>query len=1299
MKRLLLITFAFWASLSFCQTGKFIPSDNFSSGLIASLCQDKYGFIWIATDHGLNRYDGYHFQTYLHDDNNPWSLRVNATVSLFNDSKGRLWIGTTHGLERYDEAANGFVHYQFPDSLEPRISQILELSDGRIMLGTAGYGAFLVDKDDQITAATGFVPPSRNHYFSRMHEDSKHRFWVTGSDDIIVMKSGNKIQTFKTKGEPRGIVEREGEIFIASARCIATYHNGQFSDCDIDLGELTEKDVIISCISKDAHDNIYVGTRGHGLYFIAKGSRRLQRYDASIPGTSLGSTTIRSILADQSGNLWLGLQRKGLALIPQRPLQFSNWSFEAQKVSLGAPITSVCEGDAGLIWCTVQGVGVFGFDAKGHIIAHPTAPDAVEFIFRDRQKRYWIGTDDGLYAYDPLTGNSHLKVNFVCDKYNDMTSDNAGNIYISTFSRGMCIYNPETGELRNYRNTGGEPGKKGHLCNDWILSMTVDRNGLIWMGTASGVSSYDPRSDSFLSQGWNQLLTGVICLSICELNNNDVAIGTDNGLYLYNHKSRQVTLFPGSEQLCNKMVNYIVQSNDGDLWCSTSMGIWHYENDKKSFIGYVNGNGLVAKEYLIGVGMHTDNDRIYLGHNDGFTVFSPKDIKDRQPTPAPLLLSAFYVSNQMVNTLTELNGVHVTDQAVPENSYFTVSYLDHTITMAFSQLTYDNPENLTYEYRINNGKWIRNPEGKNDFTLSHLQPGSYRITVRALQGNLYTPEKVIVVTVRPPWYRSLLAYFIYAVLLLTLGLFIFRTYQRHANEQLNEEKMKFLINATHDIRSPLTLIMSPLAHLRRHSEGMADDARRDLDTIERNAQRILNLVNQILDVRKIDKQQLHLHCQPTDIVEFIQGIYKMFEYYAAERNISFIFDHQSLTTLQAWVDRSQFDKVITNLLSNAFKYTHEGGTIEIRLTADTQQMLLQITDSGDGIDDDTLRHIFDRFYQGRNARQLHTNGTGIGLHLCKMIVDMHHGSIEASNRTDGQTGACFKVSLPLGNAHLTPEEIEQPEPEKKNEKTADINTSTRTGNSGPRILVVDDDAEIGRYIATELGSHYRFTLSPNGREALQLLLADDYDLVISDVMMPEMDGFTLLRMIKTNLNLSHLPVIMLTSKADVANRLEGLERGADAFIAKPFVLEELHANIDNLLNNRRRLKGKYNSVQHTEKVDQIEVKGNDEILMERIVKAINKNLSDSEFNVDKLTVEVGISRAQLHRKMKELTGISTSEFLRNIRLEQAARLLREQKINVTQVAYSVGFSNLAHFSTVFRQHFGVAPSEYAEQQK
>ena len=1277
------------------QMGNFFPSDRFSSSLIADLCQDKYGYIWIATDYGLNRYDGYHFETFLHNDESPTSICNSVVVSLLLDRDGRLWVGTNRGLDRYDESIDGFVHYPFPNGVLPRVSSMLQLPDGQILVATSGYGAFLVSEDGQPKPTEDYADKDNNQYFGEVYLDSHGRFWKSGYDNTVVMKSGNKFHLFQSKGEPIGILERGDELWIVGVHGIMSYHNGQMSDADIDMSYLAGKDVLFSTVGKDANGNIYIGSRGQGLFRILRGSRQLERYDANIFGVNLNTAKVWSILCDRRGNMWLGLQRKGLVIIPQRPITFKNWSFEAQNINVGSSISSVCEGDGGIVWCTVQGVGVYGFNNKGRVVAHPSAPDAVEFIFRDRQHRYWIGTDDGLFAYNPLTGAYSQKVTFDCDKFNDMTSDDEGNIYISTFSRGFCVYNMQSGTLKNYKNIGEDTTKIGHLCNDWVMCMTPDRDGIIWMGTASGVSCFDPKTGSFLSHGWNQQLDGVMCYSICELKDGNIAIGTDRGLYLYLHDKGQTVLFPGSKQLSDKTVNYIVQSNDGDIWCATSMGIWQYEARKKQFVGHVNGNGLFKKEYLYGVGMHTDDDDVYFGNNDGLTVFKPQNVKSVSRPADEVVLTAFLLGNTYVNANSVINGVHVTELPVAESDHFTLSYLDHTVTLAFSQLNFDNPANVSFEYSVNGGQWMRQAEGVNEITLSHLQPGNYKVKVRALAANVYSPEKTITVTIRAPWYRTRLAYLLYLLALVGLATYVFLTYRRRANQQMNEEKMKFLINATHDIRSPLTLIMAPLSNLRRRLTSDQTEAHRDVDTIEHNATRILNLVNQILDVRKIDKQQMHLHCQKTDLVNFIKGVCKMFEYNAEERNIKFGFKHEGFDRLEAWVDPGQFDKVVTNLLSNAFKYSFDGGTIDVVLSHDDQHAVLKVVDTGVGLDNDGQKHIFERFYQGGNSRRMHIDGTGIGLNLCKMIVDMHHGTIEAANRTD-ERGSVFTVSLPLGNEHLAPEEID-PTPELPDPTEGTASAETKKGGKY-RVLIVDDDLEIGRYISTELGRFYKFGTCTNGKEGLRELLTNEYDLVISDVMMPEMDGFTMLRMIKTNINISHIPVIMLTSKADVANRLEGLERGADAFLAKPFDLEELRMNIENLIHNRQRLKGKFSGAQlQAELVEQPEVKGNDELLMERIMKVVNKNLSNSDFNVDMLTQEVGISRAQLHRKMKELTGISTSEFIRNIRLEQAARLLKEQKINVTPVAYTVGFSNLAHFSTIFRKHFGVAPSEYAEQ--
>jgi len=1279
------------------QTGQFISADLFSNSLITDLCQDKYGNLWIATDYGLNKYDGYKFTSYFHHGNDSTSLCHNAIVNLYCDTDGNLWVGTNRGLDRYDNRTDAFIHYDFPNGFRPRVACITQLADGDLFVSTSGFGAYIIGDNDVLTTTIDYTPEVDEPYYDEVYEDSKGRFWRSSLiANAVILKADKGFAKFEsTVAGPIAFIERGDEVFVIGIKGIVVFRNGQMQDADIDTSVLKGKDVLFNTAITDSEGNIYIGTRGNGLFRIPLGERRLERVSVNVLGVNLNTATLTDIMFDQKGDMWLGLERKGLILVTQQPSLFTSWSFERQHIQLGSCITSICEGDKGMTWCTVQNVGIYGFDERGTVVANPATPPAVEVIYRDKQRQYWVGTDKSLYAYDPLTGKSQLKLTLDCAKINDMTSDSEGNLYISAFSRGLCIYNKNTGETKHCRMIDHDDDL-GQLCNDWILCMTSDYNGMIWMGTSYGVSCYDPKTESFKTQGWLSQLYGIMCFSICELRDGNIAIGTDQGLYLYDRKRGETVPFPNSEQLNNKIINYIVQSNDGDVWCSTSNGIWQYSAERQLFIGHLSGNGLEKKEYLHGVGVHSDGDIICFGHNDGLVTFSPKQVQENVAVSDELVLTSFMVGDVLVNSTTVLNDVKVTDKPVAESDVFTLSHLDHTVTMGFSQFEFHNPFNVAFEYRLNKGEWVKNSEGKNEITFNFLQSGTYHIEVRALQGDIYSPVKTIKIVVRAPWYRTWWAYFCYAVVIMALIAYIVWAYRRRMTDQLSEEKMKFLINATHDIRSPLTLILSPLANLKRRLDNSQFDALRDIDTIERNANRVLNLVNQILDVRKIDKQQMKLHCQRTDMVKFIIGIYKMYEYNAQERNIKFIFNHDGIDKLDVWIDHNQFDKVVTNLLSNAFKYSYEGGTVEIVLTHDAESVKIEVKDTGVGLDKDNMKRLFDRFYQGGNSRRMHIEGTGIGLHLCKMIVDMHKGTIEAANRADGQRGSVFTVTLPLGKEHLAVDEIEKPLTIDK-QNFPDAPKSTRRTHY--RILVVDDDLEIAHYISTELGQYYKFGICPNGKEGLKELLTGDYDLVISDVMMPEMDGFTMLRMIKTNVNISHIPVIMLTSKADIGNRLEGLERGADAFLPKPFDMEELHMNVENLIVGRQRLKGKFSGAQQqADKVEVKEVKGNDELLMERIMKSINKNLSDSDFNVDALTQEVGISRAQLHRKMKEMTGISTSEFIRNIRLEQAARLLREQKINVTQVAYTVGFSNLAHFSTIFRKHFGMAPSEYVERE-
>ena len=1292
MKRIYLLLTTFLVSvLTYGQAGQYIPSESFSSGLINDICQDQYGLIWVATENGLNKYDGYRFTSYFHQSDNPTTLNSNVVTKVYCDHNGQLWVGTRMGLSRYLYDTDCFQQYPYTTNESARVISLLEENKGDLLVGTSGRGLFQLADNSLKKIPGGYTTDSGNWYFNQMLEDNQGRFWKVGYGEEVTMRDRKGVhQYFVKQGIVTKIAERNSEILIICQHGIASYQQGRMSNADIDLTALGGDDVIISSAYQDREGNIYLGTRGNGLFIIKRDSRKAEKVECVARGIDLNSAQIGCIYEDQQGNIWLGCQHKGLVVIPKKQPQFSSWSFSAQGYQISSPITGICEGDNGMVWCTVQGRGVFGFDHQGRVVAHPVAPSSAEFIYRDSQHRYWIGTNESLYSYDPLTGRSQRQQSFTCDKLNDMTDNGTDKIYVSTYSRGFCAYNIKDQTFRNYLATDKDP-KKGWLCNNWILAMMPDHEGRIWMATSAGVSCYDPKKDTFRPFGWHCLLNDTICYSLCETSSGDILIGTDQGLYSYHPGDKAAKLFKDGEGLRNKAICYIVQANNGDIWCTTSVGIWQYDVKRGKFIAHISGNGLTTREYVTGVGMHTTRDMVYFANNDGLTVFCASEIAGSHENLPDVKLTGFYIAGNPVNTLTESNGHSVVGGPVIENDSYRVSYLDNAISLEFSLLDFVSPSNVIYEYRINEGKWQQNPEGSNSIHLSHLQAGSYQIEVRALSAGVYSAAKKITVKVSPPWYRSGWAYLIYIIgiigILGMLGLFL----RRRAQRRLYEEKMQFLMNATHDIRSPLTLILGPLNKLKTLVND--HEGKKYIDTIDRNAQRLMQLVNQILDERRIDKKQMQIHCRETNLVDFIGNICKLYQSHAEQRSMAFTFEHEK-GPIMAWIDCVNFDKVINNLISNAFKFTPEGGTVKVMLRETDNEIQIEVQDNGVGIKDEDIDKLFDRFYQGRNSSRLGLIGTGIGLNLSYSITKLHGGELTARSL---EQGSSFMVTLPKGNAHLEEGAILTEEVNHEPETTA---SHSHRQYRMTRILVVDDNQDIADYIMGELGNRYKFDYSPNGKEALKTLLTNKYDLVISDVKMPEMDGITLLKRIKDNPQISQLPVILLTSKSEAEYKLEGLKSGADAYIVKPFDMEELQVQIDNLISNIRRLHGKFSgALQQEDRIENIEVKGNDDALMDRIMKSVNEHMSEVGFNVDALAEDVGISRAQLHRKMKEITGISSGKFLRNLRMEQAARLLREGRINVSQVADSVGYNDQAHFSTAFKSHFGMSPTEYAEKNK
>lgn len=936
-------------------------------------------------------------------------------------------------------------------------------------------------------------------------------------------------------------------------------------------------------------------------------------------------------------------------------------------------ISSVVGVADGLMLFVVKNHGLYLLDEKTGNTKLLQSPAGPIKVYSDFRKNVYVYGRDGIYEYDWKHQTYRLLLPANGLSLDGMQVDAAGNIYFASPGNGLYVWNRKSGKMTQYLMDDKRPHKT--ICNNWISEIRLDSRGWLWCATANGVSCMDTKTGYFDIILSRPLLEGKTCYSTLELSDGKIAIATEMGLYLYDRKKQQTTPWPHSESISGLRIYSLKKDARGDLWMSTAQGIWCYSSKAKLFFSFEKGNGLLTKEYLAGVAGSTPDGVICYGNSEGLTYFRPSQVKDYNEKMSAIYLSEVLLDGKMAPFIGD-------NLSVPSDF--------KSIVLNFSLLDYQSVGNIVFQYRINGGKWISNAAGDNSFNFTGLSYGHYRIEVRTYCNGKYSIyNKVIKLNVLAPWYLTVWAKLIYLSLVLGFMAAVIFIYLHKKKRDLEEAKMQFLINATHDIRSPLTLIMEPLKKLKERL-GNAEEYHEDIDTMDRNAQRLLTLVNQILDKRRLDKHQMNLSCRETNLVEFSRGLVSLFTYNANLRGINIRLEMPE-TPVNAWIDRNKLDKAIANLLSNAFKYTPNGGEIIFRIEKQDKKVLLYVIDSGKGLGkNDDAKTLFERFYQGKNSADMHLGGSGIGLNLCRSIVRLHGGDVYAHNREDGKSGACFIIELPLGKEHLKNNQIysDNRDTKKKQQRGAASRNS--------KILLVDDDIEICRYLKSELSDWYRFVICNNGKEALKQLLSGDFDLVVSDVVMPEMDGITLLRNIKGNANISHVPVIMLTSKSEISDRLEGIKLGADAYLAKPFSLEELHLTIDNLIDNVRRLKGKFTgALKQDDKVEKVEVKGYDEELMERIMKVVNENLSDSDFNVEKMCDEVGVSRTQLHRKLKEMTGVPTSEFLRNIRLNEAARLIREHKINITQVSYMVGFANNSHFSTAFKKYFGMSPTEYA----
>ncbi|RNI26835.1 hybrid sensor histidine kinase/response regulator [Rufibacter latericius] len=1322
-----------------------------SNSLIHQVFQDSKGIIWVATQDGLNKFDGAKFTVYKHDKKDPHSILNNYVRLLYEDSKGHLLVGYYNGLQFYDHATDSFK--QIPllpkgsEGYDAHVLHITERQNGEVLIGTSGFGVYsltFAGTEPKIHQIKQQIPADVIDY---LFEDTNQNLWVGSQDKGLfrISKDGKKKDFPGSESSPRNTItgicqDKEGHVYVSSASNGLFVHRKPTDSFD-KIPYLPSPNLPIRAMHLGRKGMLYLGTDGEGVKIYDLKKKTITEGNFNVATFDFKKSKVHSLLEDQAGNLWLGIYQKGVMLLPASASNFKYIGYKSiNNNSIGSnAIMNVFEDHQGTLWVGTDSDGLYGLDASGKQIAHfsrtsssISVPSSIMSIFEDSDRNLWLGSyQNGLARLNPKTGtcdyistlrdeNSNL-----VERIYSITEDRQKTLWIASMGAGLFSLDLRTQKVTHYDAVPGSAntGSENFLHNRWINYLLLTSKDKLYIGTYDGIGCLDLKTKSFTStHGVNRLLHGLIVYSMYEDPKGNIWIGTSQGLKHLDSKTKKIKSFTMEDGLPSNVICAVKGDESGNLWISTNYGVSKLNPAKGRFVNFYANDGLQGNEFSKGAAYVNRKGQIIFGGINGITYFHPREIPDVISSPEKRLavrITGFYLHNQAVKKGMKSGSYSIVDTAVMDADVFHLSHHDNSFSIELSTLDFANPERITYQYSLHDGNWVSLRPGTNTVNFTDLAPGTYRFRVRAKDYSVFSEVKEISIIISPAWYFSTVAKVFYALILAAvflLAAMLIKQRQRTRQKmqehlqakQINDAKLQFFINISHEIRTPMSLIISPLKKL--ISIDKDQDRQKSYATMQRNADRILRLINQLMDIRKIDKGQLQLRFQETEMVGFLQELCAIFDEQARAKNIDFVFHHQ-MEQLSAWIDPNQFDKVILNVLSNAFKFTPDNGRIDINLRAGEDETAtdelrhyfeIVISDNGIGIEESEAEKIFECFYQVQSPHNHFVGGTGIGLHLTRSIVELHSGSIKAERNQEGP-GVRFVMQLPLGKDHLKPEAllptqlpVPQPEPAAV-QIFPDMEEVRIKSKAKSRVLVVDDDEEIRRYICEELSAEFLMTESANGKEALSILLNKAPDLIISDVMMPEMDGITLCRKIKQNVNFNHIPIILLTARSEEEDKLEGLGIGADAYLVKPFNMEILKTTVHNIIRNRMMLRNNFSGNQYqNDKVQKVTMKSADEKLLTKLIAIINQNIDNPALNIEMITREIGISRVHLHRKMKELTNQSTSDFIRNVRLQQAADLLSSKRLNISEVAFAVGFTNLTSFSTAFKELYGVPPTTYME---
>lgn len=1343
LKYCLFILLLFVPFLGKAQYSRLFTSENdLSSSMINKIYQDSRGYIWIATGDGLNRYDGAKFAIYKTNRNDSTSLLSNDVYFVYEDSREHIYILSTRGLQLYDYDTDSFKTL-YVTTLGYNNQCIIERKDGTILIGTSGYGIKTLEYGDDGTFSLNSWEDDKlgGYIVNDLFEDSEGNLWIsTEFNGLVKMDtSGNKKCYSLGKNGRLSYInlctqDDSGNIYAASSGLGVFMYDNE-TDSFVSVYETRYPVKVIT----QREGQMLFGTDGDGIVAYNIADNNISRTDLYINDIDLSSAKIHSLISDNYNNLWIGIYQKGVAFVPAQYNMFNYIGYRSTfKNSIGDKcVTSISRNDNGEFFVGTDNDGLYVLDSDynqtKHLSRHAgscNAPNIVLCMLNDSYGRLWVGSFLEGLAYWDKRKNMFSYLSFEAggfrniDRVFALTEDRFKRLWIGTMGGGIFYIDLAAPDM--VKDTFVVNGKKVRPNDDlnwWINCLFYGVGDMLYIGTVDGIRCLD------LSHGKYTLdvpvLEGDSISTISQDINGNIWVGTIDGIKVFDRfLGKIVAEYDTSNGLPGNNIASITSDRKGNIWISTNRGLAKYDFNSKKFTSFRISDGLYNNEFTRGAFYNDSDGRIYFGGTSGIVYFDPDEIKV-EPINCNVRITAFYLHNVPVNKTTKSGKYNVLSREIIKETEVELANNDNSFTIEFAADNFSIPHD--FEYSLNDGPWNRLQPGTSSVSFSNLPVGKYKFMVRNKNMTADSSARSLLIIIHPAWYASLWAKTIYCFIVICIISFVlYQVRLRYlANQEMlkhklleeaNEAKLQFFINISHEIRTPMSLIISPLHKL--ISSDKDPDRQKKYSIIERNAERILSLINQLMDIRKIDKQQMKLRFSEVDLIGFIKDINDIFSYQAGLKGVRLNVISEC-ERLNVWIDPNNFDKIILNLLSNSFKHVSGDGEINIYIKAgkdnNAQPPLdnfaeITVEDNGTGIKESEINHIFERFYQITDDKS-YVSGTGIGLHLAMSLVRLHHGTISVKNNED-KPGCSFTIRIPLGNSHLEQDEMvdnksgymrkELHEIKPINiEETTVVDYNKKMVRKKYTLLIAEDDSEIMNYLVEELGNTYRIIQCNNGKEAYESIISNLPDIVLSDIMMPEMDGLTLLKKIRQNINVNHIPVVLLTAKNSESDNMAGLSSGADAYLAKPFNIDMVKVTIDNLLRNREVLKNNFN-VNQEQKMNKtfIQAETSDERLMKKVMNAINNNISNPELNVEMIAAEVGISRVHLYRKLKELTNQSTRDFIRNTRLKQAeALLLSDKNYNVSEIALLVGFNNTTYFSNAFKELYGLSPSKYVEKHK